>query len=147
MNSLLHAIVLLILPESFLSALEIEQWKVARKTAFMHHVFWQYNHLESFPFESMRAIDTRTTTTKHIRYGTTSLGWFPSSPHGPYGCSLWRYILRCWERFFPYFSFERGDGFTISFWHNRWYGEGPLKELFPGLFALAVNKNTSVAGL
>jgi len=43
------------------------------------------------------------------------------------------------------FSFEVGDGSTISFWHNRWCSEGPLKELFPGLFALAVDRNASVA--
>jgi len=70
-----------------------------------------------------------------IKYSATSLGRFPSSPNGPYGCSLWRYISKCWGRFFPYCSFEVGDDSTISFWHNRRFGEGPLKELFPGLYS------------
>jgi len=79
-----------------------------------------------------------------ITYGVTSPGWFPSLPNGPHGCSLWRYISKGWERFFPYSFFEVDDCSTISFWHNRWCGEWPLKELFPGLYALAVDRNASV---
>jgi len=78
-----------------------------------------------------------------ITYGTINLGFF-FSPNGSYGCSLWRYISKCWERFFPHFSFEVSDGSTISFWHNQWCGEGPLKELFSGLYALAMNRNAFV---
>ena len=80
-----------------------------------------------------------------IKFGTTSLGWFPSSPNSSYWCSLWRYISKCWERLFPHFSFEVGDGSTISFWHNQWCGKGPLKELFPSLYVLVVDRNASVA--
>jgi len=32
-----------------------------------------------------------------------------------YGWSLWRFISKCWEKFSPHFSFEVGDGTTISF--------------------------------
>ena len=55
------------------------------------------------------------------------------------------YISKGWERFCPYFSFEVGDGFTISFWHNPWCCGGPLNDLFPGLYNLAVDRNAMVA--
>jgi len=54
------------------------------------------------------------------------------------------YISKYWENFFPNFSLEIGDGATISFWHNQWIGEGLLKDLFPGLYALVLDRNTSV---
>ena len=46
--------------------------------------------------------------------------------------------------FYPYFSFKVGDGSTIFFWHDRWCEGGPLKDLFPSLYALAENKDESV---
>ena len=59
--------------------------------------------------------------------------------------SLWRHISKCWESFLPFFYFEVGDGATISFWHNKWSGEGLLKDLFPNLYALAEDREASVA--
>jgi len=80
-----------------------------------------------------------------IKYGTTNFGWYPSSPNRSYGCSLWRYISKGWAGFFPHFSFEVGDGTTISFWHNQWNEEGLLKDLFSSRFALAQDREASVA--
>ena len=37
------------------------------------------------------------------KYGSTNIGWYPAMPNGAYGCSLWRYISKCWESFSPYF--------------------------------------------
>jgi len=79
-----------------------------------------------------------------IKYGTTNFGWYPSRSNGSYGCSLWRYISEGWESFFRHFSFEVGDGTTISFWHNQWNQEGLLIDLFPSLFALAQDREASV---
>ena len=58
---------------------------------------------------------------------------------------VWRYIVKGCQRFYPHFSFEVGEGTTISFWHNQWSGEGLLKNLFPSLFALAEDREASVA--
>ena len=80
-----------------------------------------------------------------VKYGTSNLGWLPSSPRANYGCSLWRYISKGWESFRPHFSFEVGDGSTISFWHNCWCGDRPLKLLFLDLFNLAADTNATVA--
>jgi len=79
-----------------------------------------------------------------VKYGTSNLGWLPSSPRANYGCSLWRYISKGWESFRPHFSFEVGDGSTISFWHNCWCGDRPLKLLFPDLFNLVADRNATV---
>ena len=78
------------------------------------------------------------------KYGSTNFGWYPAMPNGAYGCS-WRYISKCWERFSPHFSFEVGDGTTISFWHNQWVGDGLFKDLFPSLCALAQDREATVA--
>jgi len=80
-----------------------------------------------------------------IKYDTTNFAWYPSSPNGSYGCSLWRYISKGWAGFFPHFSFEVGDGTSTSFWHNQWNEEGLLKDLFPSLFVLAQDREASVA--
>lgn len=50
-----------------------------------------------------------------------------------------------WEHFCAHFSFEVGDGFTLFFWHERWCEEAHLRELFPALFVLALNRDASVA--
>ena len=40
------------------------------------------------------------------KYGEERLGWFLSRPNGPYGVSLWRFICKGWDRFFPHLSVE-----------------------------------------
>jgi len=34
---------------------------------------------------------------------------------------------------------------SFLFWHDRWCGEVLLKELFPGLYVMGVDKNACVA--
>lgn len=38
-----------------------------------------------------------------------------------------------------------GSGHSILFWHDRWCEEGPLKVIFPRLFALSSQRNFFVA--
>ena len=74
--------------------------------------------------------------------------WFwlvPSIARGSYGYSLRRFISKGWGKFFPRCSFEVGDGSSIFFRHDRWCGKFPLKDLFPSLYVLAVDKNASIA--
>ncbi|GJY28534.1 RNA-directed DNA polymerase, eukaryota, reverse transcriptase zinc-binding domain protein [Tanacetum coccineum] len=40
---------------------------------------------------------------------------------------------------------KRGNGSNTSFWKDRWRGEHRLKEVFPRIYALEVNKHISVA--
>ena len=79
------------------------------------------------------------------KYGVVGFGWYPSAPRGSYGFSLWRYISKGWRNFSPFFSFKVGDGSSIYFWHDRWCDDMPLREAFPGLFALAVNRDASIS--
>jgi len=49
------------------------------------------------------------------------------------------------EDFFDHFSFQVGDGSSIYFWHDRWYQEGSMRDLFPLLFVLAEDKDATIA--
>ena len=75
-----------------------------------------------------------------IKYGEERLGWFPSRPNGPYGVSLWRFICKGWDIFFPHLSFKGASGSTILFWRDCWCKGAPLRDLFPSLFTLVENK-------
>jgi len=79
-----------------------------------------------------------------IKYGDDGFGWFPSIAKGSYGYSLLKCISKGWGRFFPHCSFEVGDGSSNLFWHDHWCGEIPLKDLFPSLYVLAVDKNAFI---
>ena len=79
------------------------------------------------------------------KYGEKGLGWCPSTQLGSYGYSLWRYIAKGWENFSPFFSFKVGDGSSIYFWHDRWCDDAPLRDIFLSLFALAENRDASIA--
>ncbi|GKD04019.1 RNA-directed DNA polymerase, eukaryota, reverse transcriptase zinc-binding domain protein [Tanacetum coccineum] len=39
-----------------------------------------------------------------------------------------------------------GNGENTSFWNQKWYADLPLKNLFPRIFALEIDKDISVAG-
>ena len=79
------------------------------------------------------------------KYGDNGLGWYPSKPRGAYGQSLGRFIHKGWRRFFNHFSSEVGVGSSIFFWHDRWCQEGPLRDLFPSLYVLVMNKDATIA--
>jgi len=67
-----------------------------------------------------------------------------SNPSGAYGQFV-EILHKGWERFYHHFSFEVGVGSSLFFWHNRWCQEGPLRDLFPSLYVLTVNRDAITA--
>ena len=61
--------------------------------------------------------------------------------------SLWKFIKRGWDSFFPLLSFKVGDGSRVCFWQDVWCGVSSLKEAFPGLFFISENRDSFVAEL
>jgi len=48
-------------------------------------------------------------------------------------------------KIFNHFSFEVGVGSSIFFWHDRWCQDGTMRDLFPSLYVLTVNKDATIA--
>ena len=76
------------------------------------------------------------TNFKGISYGEVGQ-WSKSGVH--MGLRLWNAIHGGWD------SFSKFIQSRVRFWTNIWCGVYSLKELYPNLFALAVDKETSVA--
>jgi len=65
-------------------------------------------------------------------------------PGGSYEVSLWRFICKGWDRFYPHPSFKVSVCSTIFFWHDHWCEGSPLWDLLPSLYALVENKEATV---
>ena len=70
------------------------------------------------------------------KYGVEGLNWVPSNYIGTYGVSLWKFIIRGWERFFSHISFGVGNGSSIFLWHHNWCNGVLLRDCFPSLDAI-----------
>jgi hypothetical protein len=75
-------------------------------------------------------IKRKTNTTCHIKAQTTT--WVVLKDK-----LQWR-VIQEWR-------YEVGDGYQVLFWHDVWYGEQTLKDLFPELFLIACAKDEWVA--
>jgi hypothetical protein len=81
------------------------------------------------------------------KYGVEGGGWITKPSRDRHGCGLWKSIMRGWDDFRRYTSFEVGLGSKVLFWHDKWCTELPLKDVYPVLFACSNNKDAFIASL
>ncbi|GKE20120.1 hypothetical protein Tco_1431632, partial [Tanacetum coccineum] len=63
-------------------------------------------------------------------------------------CSILREVQALKSKGFDFISFYKkrvGDGCDTRFWNDRWLFDFTLREKFPRLFALEIDKEASVA--
>jgi hypothetical protein len=71
-------------------------------------------------------------------------GWCSKEVSGSFGVGVWKHIRRGWEKFRNFVRFDVGNGSHISFWHDWWCGDRPLKQCFLALFSIVRNKDARV---
>ena len=54
---------------------------------------------------------------------------------------MWKAIRKEWEGIHSTSCFIVGNGRKVRFWKDLWYEDQTLKEVFPNLFLLVVNKD------
>jgi len=87
-----------------------------------------------------------------VKCGSVRGGWCSLPVTRPYGVSVWKFIRRGWDNVAKYLCFVVGDGSHISFWHDLWCGDRPLKLCYLALYTIAcspdawVVDNLSVVG-
>jgi hypothetical protein len=79
------------------------------------------------------------------KYGVGNGDWYTKEDRGGYGVCLWKHIRLGWQQFSRHVSFSIGSGERVSFWHDRWYGAGVMKNLFPTLYHIAQDKQALVS--
>ncbi|KAG5631485.1 hypothetical protein H5410_003202 [Solanum commersonii] len=57
----------------------------------------------------------------------------------------WKHIHKYWEDFIQQISFKVGNGLNVKFWKDRWLGIFILKEVYPILFPIARDPDSTVA--
>ncbi|XP_028095305.1 uncharacterized protein LOC114295281 [Camellia sinensis] len=88
------------------------------------------------------------------KYGEIGGGWWPLLVKGPRLSLVWRDIQGIaahWPQLVEFFkiniSFIVGDGRNIRFWLHNWVGNVCLKDEFPRLYSVPLDKNESVERL
>jgi len=79
------------------------------------------------------------------KYGSSWAGWCSLDPPKSHGVGLWKNIRKGWSLFCSHTKLILGNGSRIRFWDDVWCGEMPLKEAFPVLYDIALDKDALVA--
>jgi hypothetical protein len=79
------------------------------------------------------------------KYDCTRVGWCSKEVMRTFGVGVWKHIRRGWDKFSKFVRFEMGVGSRVSFSHDIWSGDQPLKISHPDLFSVALSKDVWVA--
>jgi hypothetical protein len=90
------------------------------------------------------------------KYESMRGGWCSNEVMGTYGVGVWKHIRKGWDKFsnvvqskkkkvFQCCPFEVGVGSKVSFLHDHWCGDRPLKLSYSALCSIARCKDAWVA--
>ncbi|RVW77759.1 putative ribonuclease H protein [Vitis vinifera] len=80
-------------------------------------------------------------------YGTHSNGWDANTiVRWSHRCP-WKAIAQGFQDFSKYTRFIVGDGERIRFWEDLWWGDQILKDQYPRLFRVVMDKNIPISSI
>lgn len=78
------------------------------------------------------------------KYGLFSQ-WTTEEVMGSFGCCVWKTIRRLWPQFNDNIYISVGNGLKTDFWNEIWKGDDSLRNLFPNLYTLSLQRSATVA--
>ncbi|WMV14116.1 hypothetical protein MTR67_007501 [Solanum verrucosum] len=78
------------------------------------------------------------------KYGLFSQ-WTTEEVMGSFGCCVWKTIRRLWPHFNNNIYISVGNGLKTNFWNEIWKGDDSLRNLFPNLYTLSLQRSATVA--
>ena len=75
------------------------------------------------------------------KYGVEDGGWCSREVRGAYGVGVWKAIRKDWENIRSRSRLIVGNGRKVKIWKDLWCKDQALKDAFPNLFRLAINKD------
>uniref|UniRef100_A0A5B7AF43 Uncharacterized protein n=1 Tax=Davidia involucrata TaxID=16924 RepID=A0A5B7AF43_DAVIN len=79
-----------------------------------------------------------------VKYDSMEGGWVSREVDGAYGCTLSKSIRKGFGDFVNFTQFDIGDGTKVRFCRDKWRGDLILKDCYPSLFNIAVDKEAKV---
>ncbi|WMV40244.1 hypothetical protein MTR67_033629 [Solanum verrucosum] len=73
--------------------------------------------------------------------------WMTKEVITPYGVSLWKSIRELWNEFKPNTKIKVVDGIKTRFWKDDWHAEGNMETLFPDIYNLVLQQQSTIADL
>jgi hypothetical protein len=110
------------------------QHLVSFNLALLAKWFWRFGLEETHLWRSVLV----------TKYGMEWGGWITKWFRGTHRCRLWKSIMMGWDGFAKDIEFDVCMGNRVWFWHDRWCGDRPLKEVFPMLFECSLLRDATV---
>ena len=73
--------------------------------------------------------------------------WCTRVVRGTHGCGMWKNIRKGAKSFFGHVLYVAGEGFRIRFWYDSWSSPTALKDLYPAMFAIVVDKIAMISDM